>query len=203
MNKTFSKSYITPQLEVTWPYCVELRHARYYPFYWGRDQFHRGHHLASQKAEWSQHHCTTETISWKNVSTSTVRRRLCEADLYKKQLLRKQNNIKSLQWNETRKDWTIEQCNKVNWTDESKFEIFGDIGGSICGEELMKELQPPVSHQLQSIEEALLWYACLGREDFEIAKSGICINQTSYHSILYHHVISSGTRIVAQGFVLM
>lgn len=29
------------------------------------------------------------------------------------------------------------------------------------------------------------------------------LNQTGYHSILQHHVIPSGTRLVGQGFVLM
>ena len=31
----------------------------------------------------------------------------------------------------------------------------------MCGKELMKELQPPVSHKPQSMEEALLWYVGL------------------------------------------
>ena len=60
----------------------------------------------------------------KNVSTFT------EAGLYgriavKKSLLRKLNNVKRFQWAKAYKDWTKEQLNKVLWTDESKFEIFG------------------------------------------------------------------------------
>ena len=63
----------------------------------------------------------------KNVWTSM--RKLCEAVLYgriavKKPLLGKQNRVKRLQWAKVLKDWTIEQWNKVFWTDESKFEIF-------------------------------------------------------------------------------
>ena len=66
----------------------------------------------------------------KNMSRYTVRRRLCEAGLYsriaaKKQLLRKQNNVKKLLWTKAHKDRTIEHWNKVLWTDESKLEIFG------------------------------------------------------------------------------
>ena len=66
----------------------------------------------------------------KNVSTSTMRRRQCETGLYsriavKKPLLRKQNNVKGLQWGKVHKDWTIEQWNKVLWTDELKVEILG------------------------------------------------------------------------------
>ena len=65
----------------------------------------------------------------KNVSISTVRRRLCEAGQYgrivvKKPLFRKQNNIKMLQWAKANKDWATEQWNKVLWTDKSKFEIY-------------------------------------------------------------------------------
>ena len=54
-----------------------------------------------------------------NVSTSTVRRILCEAGLYdritaKKPLLRKQNNVKRMQW--------VKAHNRaVFWTDEWKF----------------------------------------------------------------------------------
>ena len=91
-------------------------------------------------------------MSWKNVSTSTLKRRLCKAGLYsriavKKPLLRKQNNVKRFQWANAHKDSIIEQRNKVIWNDESKFEILGQVEGSIYGEELMKELQNPVSHQ--------------------------------------------------------
>ena len=77
---------------------------------------------------------------------------LCEAGLYgwiavKKTLFRKPSTIKRLQRAEAHQDWTIEQCNELLWTEESKFEIFRSIGHSMNGEELVKELQPPVSHQ--------------------------------------------------------
>ena len=66
----------------------------------------------------------------KSVSTSAVRRKICEAGLYcrtavKKSPLRKQNNVRRIQWDKAHKDWTIEQWNKVLLTDESKFKIFG------------------------------------------------------------------------------
>ncbi len=59
-----------------------------------------------------------------------MQRRFYETGLYdiigvKEPLLRKQNNVKRLQWAKAYKDWTIEQWNKVLWTDESKFKIFG------------------------------------------------------------------------------
>lgn len=35
------------------------------------------------------------------------------------------NKKKRLNWAQQHKDWTIEDWNKVLWSDESKFEIFG------------------------------------------------------------------------------
>ena len=77
----------------------------------------------------------------------------------KKPLLREQTNIKRLQWVKVHKDWTIEQWNKVLSSDQSSKSFF-QMRGSICGEELTKELQPPVSHQPWRMVEVLLW--CVG-----------------------------------------
>ena len=111
----------------------------------------------------------------KKVSTSTVRRRLCEADLYgriavKKPLLRKQNNVKRLQWTYAHKDWTIQQCNIVLWTDESKFKIF-QLNRNVYVPQRVGEIATNlVLHQTLSIEVALLRYGAA----FPITKSVIC-----------------------------
>ena len=47
-----------------------------------RGQFYQSLQLAWQKTNYSWYYCTTEPMSWKNLSTSTVRRRLSEAALY-------------------------------------------------------------------------------------------------------------------------
>ena len=64
----------------------------------------------------------------KNVSTSTVRRRLWSwpilQNCYQKTLFNKQKDVKRLHWVKSYKDWTTKQWNKVLWTDESKFKIF-------------------------------------------------------------------------------
>ena len=149
------------------------------------------------------------TVIKKNVSTCTVRKRLCEAGLYgrisvKIPLLRKQNNVQRLQSAKVQKDWTIEQWNKVHWTEELKFNIFG-LNMSTCGKELVKELQSSVSRQPSSMEEALIWWEgafanCKVRDLHQVNGK---LNQTSYHSILQHHAIPSGTQLVGHGFVLM
>lgn len=65
-----------------------------------------------------------------SVSESTVRRRLAAKNLKgyiaaKKPLLRVINKKKRLHWAKTHKHWTVEDWEKVLFTDESKFEIFG------------------------------------------------------------------------------
>ena len=65
----------------------------------------------------------------KEVSVSTVKRRLRAAGLtgrvaVRKPLLRWQNKKKRLAWVMKHHQWTTENWKKVFWTDESKFEIF-------------------------------------------------------------------------------
>ncbi len=70
------------------------------------------------------------------VSLTTVKRRLLSAGLrgcvaVKKPLLNKANKLKRLHWAKQHKDWTLEDWKKVLWTDESKFELFGNKQ-SVC-----------------------------------------------------------------------
>jgi len=43
----------------------------------------------------------------------------------RKPLLRSQNKKKRLEWTKKHRYWTTSDWNKVLWSDESKFEIFG------------------------------------------------------------------------------
>ena len=123
----FSKIYIVPPLVFTLNYIV----LNYWLldstcFIYAEGQFHQS--PTCKTKGWLLQ--KSLSMSGKNVSTSTVRRRLCATGyngriVVKKPLLKKQNNVKRLQWVNTHKDWTIEQWNKVLWTDGSKFEIFG------------------------------------------------------------------------------
>ena len=63
------------------------------------------------------------------IGITTVKNRLHEAGLYgrvalKKPFLKKANKQKRLNWAREHKDWTVEQWEKVLWSDESKFESF-------------------------------------------------------------------------------
>ena len=75
----------------------------------------------------------------------------------------------------------------------------------MCGAELEKELQLPVSRQQQSMEESLLWceVAFANCNVFHLHLVKGKLNQIGYHRIQQHHVSPSGTWIVDQGFVIM
>ena len=147
-------------------------------FYLCREQFHQS--LWKEKTNCSKHHCSTEPMTWKNASTSTVRRSLREAGLYgriaiKKPHLRKQNHVKRLQWATVLKYWTIKQWNKIFWTDESKFEMFGSNKRVYVHRRVGERAAiPSIIHEGGSLYHA--WRGvCYGVEKaFPIVKSGIC-----------------------------
>ena len=110
----FSKSWIITPLQLTWDYIV-LTYCSLDTicFSYAVDHFIRVTSLSHWRL--TAPNITAQlNQSWgKNVSTSTVRRRLCEAGIYcriadKKLLLKKQNNIQMLQLIKVHKDWTTE-----------------------------------------------------------------------------------------------
>ena len=124
-------------------------------------------------------------MSYQNVSTSIVRRRFHEAGriAIKKQLKRKQNNVKGLEWAKAHKDWTIQQRNKVLWTDKSKFDVYvwqrvGERAATFC-------ITPTIKHG----------------GGFAPGERQIESDQISQYTA--HHIIPSRTQLVVQGFVLM
>jgi len=72
-----------------------------------------------------------------NVSSNTVRRALKRNGLSarvkrKKPLLSKKHRENWLKFAKRFKDWTVSDWNRVVWSDESKFQIFGSDGREYC-----------------------------------------------------------------------
>ena len=70
------------------------------------------------------------TTTGENVSSFYIRRHLLKSGLrgcvaIRKPLLRRGNKEKRLKYAKQHKDWAQEMFNRVLYTDESKFEIFG------------------------------------------------------------------------------
>ena len=82
----------------------------------------RGLKSTQLKREWS------ETIQVSS-SSRTVRRRLDDAGLYGR-VSRKTDRHKliRLNWAKEHKNWSVHDWNKVIWSDESKFNLFGSDG---------------------------------------------------------------------------
>ena len=75
-------------------------------------------------ADFNEHHTT-------KISTTTVKSRLLEVGLrgrvaVKITRLTTVHKQKRLVWAKEHKKWTVEEWNRVLWSDESKFEIFGN-----------------------------------------------------------------------------
>ena len=143
------------------------------------------------------------------VCTDTVRRRLRSVGLMgrvakKKPLLRSANRKKRLQWARDHKNWSIDDWNRVLWTDESKFEVFGSKRRTFVrrrsNEKMLDAcLTPSVKHGGGNV---MIW-GCFGNGRvgnlFQI--KGI-LDQRGYHSILQRQAIPSGQRVIGRNFIM-
>ena len=140
-----------------------------------------------------------------------MRRRYSETGQYgriavKKPLIRKQNNVKRLQKAKVHKDGTIEKWNKVLWTRESKFEIFGSNLRIYVQRIVGKRAATPCITSTVKYRESsvMVWGSFANCKIRDLHQVKDRLNQTGYHRILQHHVILSGMWLVGhQGFVLM
>lgn len=144
------------------------------------------------------------------VSVSTIKRRLREANLFgriavRKPLLRRANRIKRLQWAKQHQHWTVEDWKNVLWTDESKFEVFGQNRRFYVRrsktEKLRPEcLAPTVKHGGGSV---MVWgcfsYAGVG----DLVQIEGIMRKEQYRNILEQNAAPSGRRLIGDNFTFM
>ena len=102
------------------------------------DKFLRVNSLRDRQLTGHQLQAQLNSGRSKQVSVSTVKRRLGAAGLTgpvaaRKALLRSQNKTKRLAWAKKHCHWTTEDWKKVLWTDESKFGVHKLLGGLFWG----------------------------------------------------------------------
>ena len=100
------------------------------------------------------------------------------------------------------KDWTTEQWYKVLWTDDSKFEFFGSnkwvyVGCRVGQRAAIPCITPTAKTRFGYVGGDV---NCKVGDLFPLKEK---LNKSSYHSILQHHLVPSGTRLIAQRFVLI
>lgn len=145
----------------------------------------------------------------KQVSVSTVKRRLRAAGLIgrvaaRKPLLRHQNKTKRLSWAMKHRHWTTEDWKKVLWSDESKFQIFGSSRRIFVRRRVGERMVPQcvtstVKHGGGSV---MVWGCFAGSRVGDLYRVSGILKQHSYHSILQRHAIPSGIRLVGERFIL-
>ena len=121
----------------------------------------------------------------------------CEDGLYGRIAVQKRNDIKRRPKTGKRSS-KIKSSRLMNPISKS----LAQIGRSMFGEELVKDLQPLYhsNHRSGSVIELEAFAKCkVGNLNHKKSK----MNLTGFHSILQYHANPSGTRLVAQRFILM
>ena len=141
------------------------------------------------------------------IAPSTTRRYLREQGLLgrvavKKLFLRQQNKKRRLLFAKEHKDWTKDDWNKVLWTDESKFELFG-TNRSIyvrrrTGERLIDDC---ISTTVKHVGGHMVWGSISGGGVGDLVKIEGIMDKKVYHNILVRHAVPSGHRLNGDNFV--
>jgi len=144
----------------------------------------------------------------KNISVSTTQRILRDKGLMgrisaRKPLLRPANKVKRLQWAKEHVRWTPAQWERVLWTDESKFELFGSKRRVYVrrriGERMNEKcVTKTPKHGGGSV---MVWGCFAGEIVGDLVQIEGNLNKEGYHRILSRHALPSGRRLVGEDFV--
>lgn len=142
------------------------------------------------------------------VSVSTVKSRFNKAGLYgritvKKPLLRPQNKKKRLEWAKQHRHCAISDWNKVLWSDESKFEIFGSKRRVFVRRSAEERVSDQcVASSIKHGGGSVMVWGCFGNNSLgDLKRIEEKLIKESYRSILQRHAIPSGKRIIGGNFV--
>ena len=145
----------------------------------------------------------------KAISRQTVQRRLTKCGLHgrvavSKPLLRPQNKLKRWLWARKYRNYTKEYWQNVLFTDESKFEIYGNNRRIYVrcrkNERFINScLKPTVKHGGGSIQ---VWGCFSYNGVGDLYRINDKLTKHKYHSILQRHAIPSGMKLCGRSFVL-
>lgn len=144
------------------------------------------------------------------ISVSTVKRRLQQANLHgriaiRKPLLRRGNRGKRLQWARSHRNWSLDDWKQVLWSDESKFEVFGQNRRVYVRRSKTEKMIPDcILPTVKQGHSSVLVWGC-----FSFAGTGdLCrvqgaMKKENYLEILRNHAVPSGLRIIGNNFTFM
>lgn len=144
-----------------------------------------------------------------SVSSSCIRRHLLKAGLrgcvaIRKPLLRRGNKEKRLKYAKQYNHWTQEMLNRVLYTDESKFELFGSKNRQYVrrrvGEAYHLDcLHPTIKHGGGSV---LVWGCISSSGVGDLIRIDGKLTGERYVKILRRNAIPSGMRLIGNNFIL-
>ena len=110
---------------------------------------------------------------------------------------------KRLVWAKEHKNWTVEEWNRVLWSDESKFEIFGNKRRSFVRRRVRERMLE--QYTMQTIKHGggniMVWGCFGGGQVGLIAKIDGKMTKEVYLKILKEHVLVCGTELIGKRFV--
>ena len=152
-------------------------------------------------ADFNERHTT-------KISTTTVKRRLLEVGLRRRVAVKKPrlttvHKQKRLVLAKEHKNCTVEEWNRVLWSNESKFEIFGKKHRSFVrrrvGERMLEQCtMQTIKHGGGNI---MVWGCFGGGQVGSIAKIDGKMTKEVYLKILKEHVLVCGSELVGERFV--
>lgn len=149
-----------------------------------------------------------EDATGKKVTPRLVRKTLAATGLggyvaVRKPLLRKGNRQKRLVWARNHKRWTSEQWRKVMFTDEKKFELYGNSLQQYVrrrrGERYKANcVLPTVKHGGGSLQ---VWGSITYTGVGSLYKITDTLTAAKYKQILIHHAVPKGRSLIGNNFV--
>ena len=120
-------------------------------------------------------------------------------------MLRIGNKKKRLQWAIEHQNWTEGDWGKVLWTDESKFELFGQrrriyIRRTTKEKMIPECLVPTIKHGGGSV---MVWGCFSSAGVGDLVKIEGIMKKKQYKTILENNAIPSGLRAIGRSFVFM
>ena len=111
----------------------------------------------------SKHHCITKSMSWKKCMNIHSEEKTLWSWIIWQNCCQETTVEEANQCQKAHKDWTIDQWNKVLWTDELKFEIFRS-NRRVCVQRKVGETAatPYITPTIKHGGGSVIVYVCVG-----------------------------------------
>jgi hypothetical protein len=147
----------------------------------------------------------THELNLQNVSLNTISNRIKESGEFfaskqtRKPFVSETNRLKRLKWCEDHLDWTIEQWEKVIWSDESPFVLFYS-GRSHCWKKKGEGFNPQTCKATVKHDKKIMVWGCFSAHKVgKLYRVRGIMDQDVYHNILVNQFMPSKDELFPDG----